>query len=296
LVDAVISELDAPPATLSIQRELQPDLLPVQGASAQLFRVILNLVSNGREAMRDVGTLTVQTYNCSFDEPTDEIPVGTYVCLEVHDTGPGIPEEVLPHIFDPFFTTDYGKRRGAGLGLTIVRSVVADHDGFIDLDTRLGMGTIARIYLPASSGGVIPEPVRQMVGGPESILVVDDDPFQRETARHLLVALGYSVETVPSGEAALELLQDRSVDLLILDMVMPPGIDGAETLRRVWARDPLQRAIVVTGYANPERLQEVQQLGIGSCVRKPARLEELAQAVRAALDRPAPTGQAACLS
>jgi CheY-like chemotaxis protein len=273
-----------------VTSDLAGDLLAVKGSPAQLLRVVTNLLTNAREAMQDAGELLVRTENVYIDQPRNgfshTIEVGEYVRLEVADSGGGISPEVRDRIFDAFFTTKTtGKRRGSGLGLSVVQTIVEDHGGHLDLDTEVGRGSTFTIYLPVVRQPMADAPVPQELrGGTESILVVDDDHLQREVATELLQSLGYHAEAVASGDEALAHLASNSPDLLILDMIMP-GMDGAETFRRVHEIRPCQRAIIVSGYSESDRVTEAMRLGAGAYLRKPMTLEKLGFAVRAELDR-----------
>ena len=276
------------PETLRIDLELGEDLLPVSGSAAQLERVVLNLITNAREAMADDGRLRISTGNVYLDSPVagySRVSMGEYARVEVADTGPGIPEEIRDKVFDAFFTTKKAARRGAGLGLSVVQAVVDDHKGFVDVRSEVGAGTTVTLYLPIARDGVRAQSHGETPRGRERILIVDDDDAQREVGRELLATLGYAVESVPSGEAALEWLRADTADLLVLDMIMPGGLDGADTFRRARALRPDQRAIVLSGYAESERVTEALKLGAGAFVRKPVTLDRLGRAVRAELDR-----------
>jgi PAS domain S-box-containing protein len=278
----------APPETLTAEMRLAEDLLPVSGSAAQLVRVILNLITNAREAMGDAGTLTISSDNVYLDRPLpgySRVEIGEYARLRVADTGPGIPAELRDKVFDAFFTTKKGARRGAGLGLSVVQSVVDDHKGFVDVQSEPGSGTTFTLYLPISRENVRAEVHSETPGGSEHVLIVDDDEMQREVAQELLTTLGYHVETAASGEEAVAWLRTHRADILVLDMIMPGGIDGAETYRQAQALQPDQRAIVVSGFAESDRVKVALSLGAGAYIRKPVTLDRLARAVRAELDR-----------
>jgi len=291
LVRQTLGQLGPTPVTLVMDVQLAHDSLSVYGAPAQLGRMILNLAANAREAMQDIGTLTIRTSNAYLDQPTGcvtKVPVGEYVLLEVIDSGPGIPDDVRDHIFDAFFTTKpVGRRRGAGLGLSVVQAVADDHRAYLDVQSEPGRGSTFCVYLPVAREAAIRDTIAEVSGGTESILVVDDDPFQRAVAQELLESLGYRVTLATSGELALANAQTERFDLMVLDMVMPPGMDGAETYRRVLTERPGQRAILLSGFAESERVAVAQRLGAGAFVRKPVTRERLAAAVRSELDRPA---------
>jgi PAS domain S-box-containing protein len=284
------------PSTLSVQLELASDLLPLSGSAPQLQRALVNLLTNAREAMGDVGTLTIRTGNAYVDQPIGHyarVGIGEYVTLAVEDTGPGIRPEVGDRIFDAFFTTKViGRRRGSGLGLSVVEAIVEDHGGHVDYESEPGKGTRFTLYFPPSRESVTDGTPGQVRGGDETVLIVDDDVAARELTRELLTALGYTALTAMSGEEALAMLKRQPADLLILDMVMPDGIDGTETYRRALELHPSQRAIVLSGFAEGDRTNQARALGVSGFLRKPVRMETLAQAVRAALDANAKSGHA----
>jgi len=288
LVSAAVAALPPTLDAVPLHLKLAPDLLPVQGSPTQLQRVLVSLLTNAAEAAGPGGEVTVTASNVYLDEPLhrySQVAVGEYVRLDVHDSGPGIDPEIQDHIFDPFFTTKTtGRRRGAGLGLSVVQAVLEEHRGYVDLDCSLGRGTTFHVYLPISRSPASSPTTGPAPQGTESVLVVDDDPWQRQVPTQLLEDLGYAVVTVASGEAALSYLEAGAPDLLILDMVMPPGLDGTETFRRARAHRPEQRALMVSGYAEAERVEEARALGISGFLRKPVTRPQLARAVRVALD------------
>jgi two-component system cell cycle sensor histidine kinase/response regulator CckA len=276
--------------TVSIETELSDNLMNIRAGSSQIYRVLVNLISNAFDAMGGTGKLKFRTENFYVDRISElpaHIPRGEYVKLTVSDTGIGIPEDVLPRIFDPFFTTkNSGGVRGSGLGLSVVHSVVEDHGGYIDVKSKPGEGTTFYIYFPITREGVTGMSMGQAPGGNESILVVDDDAIQQEVSRTLLDKLGYSVNTAESGEKALEMLKEKEFDLLVLDMMMPEGIDGTETYRRALQIRPDQKVLLVTGYAESHRVDEAIHLGADTFLRKPVTIKTLGRAVRKVLDQP----------
>lgn len=289
VVYRVLKELENMPETLVCELDLCDDLMAIVGGEAQIHRVISNLLHNARDAVQNIGRITVRTQNYYIDEVSiayGRVPKGEYVKLTVSDTGCGIPDDIAQRIFDPFFTTKQSdKKRGSGLGLSVVDAVVKDHGGYIDLSTQIGEGTSFYLYFPASRESVEQAELEHIAGGNEKVLVVDDDEVQRSVTKQLLMTLGYRVTTVETGEKAIEFLREHPHDLLVLDMIIPAGIDGAETYRRVLEFNPHQKAIIVSGFSETDRVLEAQKLGVGVFVKKPLTRRDLAAAVRVELDR-----------
>lgn len=288
LVEDAVEQLADRPETLTLELHLAEDLLPVSGSASQLSLAVNRLVVNARESMYDAGVLTVTTENVYVDEPIghfNRVEMGEYVRLTVGDTGAGIPESIRDKIFDPFFTTKRnGTRPRTGLGLSLVQAVVDDHRGYVDVESVVGKGTSFSLYLPVNREVLRERYNEGLPGGNETILIVDDDEEQVDLTKQLLETLGYRVRAVVNGEEGIAFLKTQAVDLVILDMVMPPGIDGLETYRRMLEIRPAQRAIIVSGYAESERVREAQSLGAGAYLRKPVTLGKLARAVRRELN------------
>ncbi len=283
-----VKELETQSETLVYDLKLAADIMNVLGGEAQIHRAISNLLNNARDAMEQIGTITVETTNFYADNVSvryGRIPKGEYVKLTISDTGCGIAAKDIQRIFDPFYTSKSSdKVRGSGLGLSVVDAVVNDHDGYVDLRSRIGEGTSFYLYFPITRAAVSGLESAQVVGGTETVLVVDDDEIQRELSTTLLKKLGYKVRTVDSGEKAIEFIREQPQDILLLDMVMPPGIDGAETYKRVLEIVPDQKAIIVSGFSESGRVLEAQESGAGAFVKKPFTLQTIAAAVRRELD------------
>ncbi len=278
-----------PMASLSVS--LADDLLDVKGSPVHLTKMLTNLISNAAESMPAGGSMALATQNVCLDTPLNAyemIPQGDYALLSVVDEGIGISEDHLKRIFEPFFTKKGMGRSGTGLGMTVIWAAVKDSGGFINLTSREGEGTLFEIYFPITHeprAGASHVPVLDDYVGNETILVVDDIKEQRDIATRMLGRLGYSVASVSSGEEAVAYLQDHMVDLLILDMIMDPGIDGLETYHRILENHPHQKAIIASGYSESERVKALQMLGAGAYVRKPYTLEKIGMAVRSELNR-----------
>ncbi|MCP4582468.1 MAG: PAS domain S-box protein [candidate division Zixibacteria bacterium] len=289
IINEIIEQIDNIKPSVHIKTELNINLLAVQGGKSQISRVISNMIINALDAMNNNGILTIKTDNYYIE--TDKIkygriPKGEYAKVSISDTGAGIPDDIMPKIFDPFFTTKSAeKSRGSGLGLSIVHSVMEDHDGYIDLKSTIGTGTTFYLYFPVTRDSKKPLSIDNIVGGNEKILIVDDDKTQREVSQHLLSKLGYRTATVENGEKAIEFIKNNPQDLLILDMIMPGHIDGAETYRQALEVNPDQKAIIVSGYAETERIQYANKLGAKSFIKKPLTIKTVAVAVRKELDQ-----------
>ena len=274
-----------------IATEPAPDLMNTKGSTVHMLKMMANLVGNAAEAMPTGGTIRVSTQNRYLDteiQRYEVIPEGEYVVLRISDDGVGIPAEALHRIFEPFYSRKQMGRSGSGLGMTVVWNTVKDHGGFIDIRSREGHGTRFDVYLPATRDTVgidAHKAVLEDYIGSERILVVDDIPEQRDIAMRMLSKLGYQAAGCSSGEEAVAYLKTHAVDLVVLDMVMPPGIDGLETYRRILAIRPGQRAIVASGYAPSDRVDAMQALGAGEYIRKPYTLEKIGLTVRRELDR-----------
>ena len=252
----------------------------------------MNLVSNAAEAMTEGGKIMVSTESRYIDRPIsgyDEVEEGDYVVLTVSDTGVGISPEDMGRIFEPFYTKKVMGRSGTGLGMAVVWGTVKDHNGYIHVQSTEGKGTTFSLYFPVTRKAVTKDKalvsIDDYMGKGESILVVDDVEEQREIASKILKKLDYSVSTVSSGEEAVDYLKDNSVDLLILDMIMDPGIDGLETYKRIIELRPGQKALIVSGFSETKRVKKAQKLGAGAYVKKPFLLEKIGLAIRAELDK-----------
>jgi PAS domain S-box-containing protein len=274
-----------------IRTELEESLLLISGSQVHLSKTLMNLVSNAAEAMASGGEILIRTENRYVDRPVsgyDRLEEGDYVVLTVADEGEGISDQDIKHIFEPFYTKKTMGRSGTGLGLSVVWGTVKDHSGYIDVQSRKNRGTTFQLYFPVTrereTGEKALTTSESLSGRGERILVVDDIAEQRDLARRILEKLMYRVETVSSGEEALAHLRDREADLVILDMIMEPGIDGFETYRRILEIRPHQRAIIVSGFAETDRVAMTQALGAGEFVKKPYIKERIGLAVRKELD------------
>jgi len=277
---------------VDVKTRLEADLMNIVGSPVQLSKTVMNLVSNAAEAIREGGDVVISTENRYIDRPVrgyEDIQEGDYVVLRVEDSGVGISSDDIKKIFEPFYTKKKMGRSGTGLGMSVVWGTVKDHLGYIDVQSREGEGTTFTLYFPATRKEKERDDLRVSIesyrGRGESVLIVDDVEQQREIATEMLKGLGYSVTAVSSGEEAVEHVKTHSVDLLILDMIMEPGMDGLDTYRAIIRFRPGQKAIIASGFSETERVQKAQQLGVGAYVRKPFLSDKIGPAIRAELDR-----------
>ncbi|MDO9110308.1 MAG: ATP-binding protein, partial [Desulfatirhabdiaceae bacterium] len=278
--------------SVHVVTQLNPRLLLIKGSAIHLKKSVMNLVSNAAEAQPDGGSIAIKTENRYLDTPLkgyETVKEGDYVVLTVADTGTGISPIDLPRIFEPFYSRKVMGRSGTGLGMAVVWGTAQDHGGYIHVESVEGKGSAFELYFPVSRETLIRNPgnvpIEDYMGNGESILVVDDMPEQREIASGILTRLGYSVILASGGEAAISYLKTHSADLIILDMIMEPGMDGLKTFRKIITINPEQRAVITSGFSENDRVREVQSLGAGQYIRKPYTLEKIGLAVKNELMR-----------
>jgi PAS domain S-box-containing protein len=270
-----------------LETHFDPETLNILGSPTHLSKAVMNLISNAAEAMPEGGKLTVSTENRYIDRPIrgyDNVKEGDYVVLTVSDTGTGIAPDDLEKIFEPFYTKKKMGRSGTGLGMAVVWGTVKDHNGYIHVQSTEGKGTTFTLYFPVTREK-LPEDkshlsIGSYSGNGESIMVVDDVEEQRKIASGMLEELGYSVVSMSSGEEAVEYLKTNKVELLVLDMIMDPGMDGLDTYKKIIEMHPEQKAIIASGFSETGRVKEVQGLGAGAYIRKPFLLEKIGLAVK----------------
>ncbi len=264
------------------------DLPDISCSPVHIKKCIMNLVINAAEAINNSGKVTLSTtsrvpdFQWAMEHGLKQIP---YVVLTVTDTGSGIPQENIDHIFEPFYTKKVMGRSGTGLGLAVVWNTVQEHDGAVTV-TSSEQGTTFALFFPAVENSLTaqePVPKPTLAGNGETILVVDDETQLLDIAEAMLDHLGYNVVCVHSGEEAVEYLNSRQVDLVILDMLMEPGINGRQTYEQIVRIHPGQKAIIASGFSESEDVQAVLQSGAGAFIKKPYSMEELGRAVQNAL-------------
>ncbi|MHC1727594.1 MAG: response regulator [Syntrophobacteraceae bacterium] len=275
---------------VKVVAELEEGLLNILGSSVHLAKSIMNLVTNAAEAMSDGGKVIISTSNAYVDRPIggyDDVKTGDYVVLTVTDSGIGISPEDRERIFEPFYTRKVMGKSGTGLGMAVVWGTVKDHRGYVDVQSTPGEGSRFILYFPATRARCETadkaDSLEHQHGNGELILIVDDVREQCEIGAQILQQLNYRVAVSNSGEEAVEYMKSHSPDLVLLDMIMEPGMDGLETYKKILEIRPGQKAIIVSGFSETERVLEAQKLGAGEYVKKPYRIEKIAAAIRRAL-------------
>ena len=277
---------------IEVDTQLETNLFNIQGSPVHLSKTIMNLVSNAAEAMPTGGKIRITTENKYIDRSMngyEAVDEGDYITLRISDTGIGISQEDIDRIFEPFYTKKTMGRSGTGLGMAVVWGTVKDHNGYIDVQSELGEGSTFTLYFPATRKKLVEESLSVSTadyqGQGESILVIDDIREQREIASEMLKKLGYQVVSVSSGEEALSYLKENDADLLLLDMIMQPGMDGLDTYKEIIKYRPEQRAVIASGFSESSRVKAAQKMGAGPYIKKPYSFEKIGLAVKGELSK-----------
>ncbi len=278
---------------VEIDLRVYHDSSGITGSPFHLTKMVMNLVSNAAEAIPEKGTIVVTIDRILLTESPQGLrdqkwEKGEYVLLTIADTGEGIPEKYQDRIFEPFYSKKEMGRSGTGLGMAVVWGTIEDHSGVITLSSQENVGTTFRIYFPSSGREEFEvsevKTDQPIYGEGQSILLVDDSMQQREIATAVLERLGYSTTAVASGEAAVEYLKKHDVDLVILDMIMNPGIDGLETYKKIITFKPHQKTIIASGFSGSGKVRRARELGVDEYVRKPYSMNRISKAIRNALN------------
>lgn len=274
---------------ITLHLEGNPDGLTILCSPVHIKKCLMNLVTNAMEAIEGSGRVVVTVYSTTRMEHRDGQDLPTdYAVISVKDNGPGISDEDREHIFEPFYTKKVMGKSGTGLGLAVAWNTVMDHGGDIRVDSSLHGTTFTLFFPRLENGPSVSESIEADIvhhGHGEHILVVDDEPVLREIARQILEKNGYTVDTVNSGEAAVKFLGEKSVDLVLLDMFMEPGINGRQTYEQILVLHPGQRAIIASGYSKSDDVKKAMRLGVGGFIEKPYTMDELCRAVHQELFR-----------
>ena len=276
---------------IELATDLQPGLGPVMVDPTHVDQVLMNLAVNARDAMPAGGRLTISTRaTVLMGLPSDpDVRPGPYVQLSISDTGCGMTEEVKSHAFEPFFTTK-GVGQGTGLGLATVYGVVRQAEGHIEVESAPGKGTTFRVYLPSLVRPAWQEPptaeVSPSQGGPETILVVEDEPDVRCLVTSILDSHGYAVLEAENGAKALEVCERHPdpIALLLTDVVMPGGLGGRGLAKRLLELRPDLQVLFMSGYTDDAVFRNGVSHDEVHFLQKPFGAATLASKIREILD------------
>jgi len=285
--------------TITLEFNPPEDLPIIHADTGMMEQVIMNLSVNARDAMPGGGRLAISVNPVEITEiyllTHSEARVGIFVRLRITDSGCGMDDDVSSRIFEPFFTTkEVGK--GTGLGLATVYGIVKQHEGWIEVSSKVGQGSTFDVFFPAGdesaqAGRVGTDPAALVRGGNETVLVVEDELVLRDMAQVILEELGYRILEAPNGRSALKVWEEHegAIDLLLTDVVMPEGITGGELAEKLLARKPELRVVFTSGYSVDEMSESFLAKNNARFLQKPYPRTTLACAVRRALDEKSPT-------
>lgn len=262
------------------------NLQMVEVDEGQFSQVLNNIVINAVQAMPDGGIIEVAAKNVTIESESQDyrLPLeeGPYIKISIKDRGPGIQEKDLLKIFDPFFTT---KDKGKGLGLTTSYSIIKKHGGHLSVESELGVGTTFYIFLPASvQASMVTTIEEDVIYGTGKILLMDDEEDVLKVTGEMLSAFGYDVSLSRDGKEAIAmyltaLKNDRPFDLVIMDLTVPGGLGGKDTIKELLKKDPAVKAIVCSGYSNDPVMNNYSDYGFRGAIKKPFPSKELSRLV-----------------
>ncbi|MBI4854108.1 MAG: GAF domain-containing protein [Acidobacteria bacterium] len=277
------------PSNVKLKLTFSPEVLAIEVDGGQIIQTIVNMCINAKDAMPEGGLLNINTSRATLDEQfTYKHPgsrVGNYALLRVSDTGMGMSEETKQRIFEPFFTTKKD-RKGTGLGLAMVYGIIKNHQGYIDVDSEIDVGTTFSIYLPTSE-----KPLEDALNistskeGSETILVAEDEDIMRELLVEMLDSGGYQVISAENGKEALDIYNQRfkQIDLVILDIDMPE-LNGKDAFRRFKEINPDVKVLLSSGYNQDNSSEEILNEGVLGFLQKPYGVNDLLDKIRNVMD------------
>lgn len=290
------------PPEIKIIMKLDPELSGINANASQMSQMLMNLCVNARDAIMSSlekkgtngekhGQLTITSYNMELDWRTASrflhAQPGRYVCLSIGDSGGGIPKNNLDHLFEPFFTTK-GERTGTGLGLAVVYGIVQNHNGFIDIHSKEGSGSLFNIYLPVIEAEQLEEPnhsyIPDLAVGKGRILVAEDNPQVQGMIVRALEESGYSVIAAKDGSDAIDIYEQKGpdIDLVILDMLMP-HVGGRDCFYRIKEIDSQAKILLMTGFTANGSIEDFLDEGAAGVITKPFELEHFTMTIQKAL-------------
>ncbi len=266
------------------------DLWPVEIDPGQISQVVQNLIINANQAMPDGGIIDVKASNLTCEKSLQlNLPPTKHIKISISDTGRGMNQQVLDKIFDPYFTT---KQTGSGLGLAVSHSIISKHDGFMVVNSTLNAGTTFSIYLPAESEKTPVHADKKVVHSTHTvqarIMIMDDEEMVREIAGQMLQHLGYDIVFAANGNEAVALFTesmatDKSIDLIIMDLTIPGGQGGQETVKAIHKIAPDTKVVVASGYSNDPVMANYQDYGFLAAISKPFHLQDLEELIATVL-------------
>ncbi len=271
-------------SSISCHFGIPEDLWPLDADPGQLWQVIQNITINARQAMPQGGHFTVKVENVALNDPSmlpsPSLIPGNYVKISFEDQGAGIEDRQIFNIFDPYYTTKPG---ASGLGLAIVHSIIQQHDGHISVMSEIGTGTTFTVYMPASysTPDLRQKSFPSIKNGRGRVLVMDDEQSIRRIAEDALTYFGYEVDSVPDGQAAIDLVSQalangKNFEVAILDLTVPGAMGGKEAIQHLRSLDPQIKAIVTSGYSDDPIMCDFQKYGFQGILIKPYEIHELA--------------------
>jgi two-component system cell cycle sensor histidine kinase/response regulator CckA len=284
------------PKTITIATSLEKNQPWIVGDPNQIHQVLLNLCINARDAMPKGGTLSISTGTVEGASLKSKFPKATatrYVVMRVSDTGIGMDETTRHRIFEPFFTTK-GPGKGTGLGLALVFGIVENHEGLVNVESQLGVGTTFTVCLPVEehtheTSRPPKLATQEAPGGLETLLVVEDEETLRELLKAVLISKGYTVLTAEDGQQGIEtfLKHQAEIAVVILDLGLPK-LNGLEVFKRMREGDPGVKVILASGFIDPETKKEVHEAGVKHFVQKPYSPDDVLKKIRHILDAAKP--------
>lgn len=280
------------PKTIEFNIQFEDQLPSIIADQNQLHSVLLNLCLNSRDAMPDGGKLTITTEAVSSDHLSKykNLISNKYIAIEITDTGKGMERATLERIFEPFFTTkELGK--GTGLGLAVAYGIIEQHNGFIEVESEVGVGTVFRLYFPVHVGELQTEKeytgtIKDIRGGSETILLVEDEEYLAESTKTVLQEKGYKVLTAHDGEEAIKIYSDMKEEIsLVLSDLGLPKIDGHELFNRIKQFNPAVKFIIASGYIQPQRKIALIKSGVKDLIQKPYNLIDILKVIRKVIDK-----------
>lgn len=277
---------------VGFQTRLDSEIPNISCSPVHIKKCLVNLVTNGVEAIEGEGSVCITTTVHSADDIASGWSqcrqASEYIMVTIQDSGQGINKDDLEHIFEPFYSRKIMGRSGTGLGLAVVWNTVQSHDGEVVVESG-DNGTCFKLLFPATreeNSRQREEPeTEQYKGNGETILVVDDEPQLRDIACKILATIGYAVDSVDSGEKAIEYLGEKTVDLVLLDMIMNTGLNGCQAYEEIIQIRPGQKALIASGFSKSEDVDVALRLGVGGFLKKPYSMEQLSKAVFTELAR-----------